>query len=82
MARYLRETYLPHASIRDGVGPDRYQLNSRFYNGITLDLEETYRWGWDGSIGSKRRCPPPASASCRAGACTPPASLESDPAGR
>ena len=47
LARYLRETYLPHASIRDGVGPDRYQLNSRFYNGITLDLEETYRWGWD-----------------------------------
>ena len=47
LARYLRQAYLPSAGSRDGVGPDRYQLNSRFYNGITLDLEETYRWGWD-----------------------------------
>jgi len=47
LARYLRQAYLPSAGSRDGVGPDRYQLNSRFYNGITLDLEETYSWGWD-----------------------------------
>src|SRR6185312_11003013 len=32
LARYLRQAYLPSAGSRDGVGPDRYQLNSRFYN--------------------------------------------------
>ena len=32
---------------RDGVGRDLYQLSSRVYNGIELDLEETYQWGWD-----------------------------------
>ncbi len=46
-ARYLRETYMDSATERDGVGPDRYQLGARTANGITLDLEETYRWGWE-----------------------------------
>ena len=28
-------------------GVERYQLSSRAYNGIALDLVETYRWGWE-----------------------------------
>ncbi len=46
-ARFLAETYLPGATERDGVGPDRYQMGSRAANGITLDLAETYEWGWE-----------------------------------
>ena len=47
MARFLRETYVPGAAERDAVGPDRYSLAARVYNGIELDLRETYRWGWE-----------------------------------
>ena len=35
------------ADPEDAVGLDRYQLWSRSYNGIDLDLIETYEWGWD-----------------------------------
>lgn len=45
--RYLEERFMDGAVERDGVGPELYQLSSRVYNGIELDLEETYRWGWD-----------------------------------
>jgi len=44
---FLLDTYLPKAAERDGSGSDRYALNSRVFNGAELDLEETYRWGWD-----------------------------------
>jgi len=44
---YLLGTYLPRAVERDAVGPDRYGLAARFFNGATLDLEETYAWAWD-----------------------------------
>ncbi len=47
MARYLRETYAPRAAQRDAVGEERYSLAARVYNGIELDLRETYRWGWE-----------------------------------
>ncbi len=47
MARYLRETYAPQASERDAVGEERYSLGARVYNGIALDLRETYEWGWE-----------------------------------
>ena len=47
IASFLRETYLPGADERDAVGEDRYSLASRVYNGIDLDLRETYRWGWE-----------------------------------
>lgn len=46
-ARFLSESYLPGAAERDGVGPDRYQFGSRAANGVTLDLLETYEWGWE-----------------------------------
>ena len=40
------ERYLPRAEPADAVGPDRYQLGVRVYNGTALDLDETYAWGW------------------------------------
>ena len=46
-ARYLADEYSPHADAPDAVGPERYALFSRSFNGIDLDLVETYAWGWD-----------------------------------
>jgi uncharacterized protein (DUF885 family) len=46
-AGFLRERYFDAAVERDGVGRERYALESRRFNGIELDLDETYRWGWD-----------------------------------
>jgi len=45
-AVYLRETYAPRSSSRDGSGEERYRLHCRQYNGCDLDLRETYDWGW------------------------------------
>src|SRR5262245_46833089 len=47
LGRYLVEEYAPHATEHDPVGRDRYSLYARDFNGITLDLDETYAWGWD-----------------------------------
>ena len=47
IARFLREDYTPRAAERDAVGEERYSLAARVYNGIELDLLETYEWGWE-----------------------------------
>ena len=47
MADWLETEYLPRANPRDPVGRDRYQAASRGFNGIELDLDETYQWGWE-----------------------------------
>ena len=47
MRTFLETEYLPHATERDAVGRERYQLMSRQFNGCDLDLEATYAWGWD-----------------------------------
>jgi uncharacterized protein (DUF885 family) len=47
MGRFLASDYLPATAERDAVGPERYARYARTYNGIELDLDETYRWGWD-----------------------------------
>jgi uncharacterized protein (DUF885 family) len=47
LGRYLVEEYAPRAEERDPVGRDRYSLYARDFNGIVLDLDETYAWGWD-----------------------------------
>ena len=47
LGRYLVEEYAPHATEHDPVGRDRYSLYARDFNGIVLDLDETYAWGWD-----------------------------------
>ena len=35
------------ARERDAVGREHYSLTSRSYNGIGLDFDETYEWGWE-----------------------------------
>ena len=44
---FLRNTLAPVANPKDAVGPDRYLVEARGFTGATLDLEETYRWGWE-----------------------------------
>lgn len=45
LASFLRTEILPTATEKDGVGSERYQLNSRYFLGSTIDMEETYEWG-------------------------------------
>jgi uncharacterized protein (DUF885 family) len=44
---YLRDGLAPHGRDRDAVGIDAYRLAARYFLGADVDLEETYRWGWD-----------------------------------
>jgi len=46
-AAFLRDEYAPKADPRDPVGRERYALFARAFNGIELDLDETYAWGWE-----------------------------------
>ena len=46
-AEYLRKEYMPKAREQDAVGFEHYSMTSRSYNGIDLDLDEMYEWGWD-----------------------------------
>ncbi len=46
-AKYLEDVYHPEARERDAVGRGHYCLMSRSYNGIDLNLDETYEWGWE-----------------------------------
>jgi uncharacterized protein (DUF885 family) len=44
---WLRSGYLPGAAgTADGVGAEHYQTCVRRWNGASLDLAETYEWGW------------------------------------
>ena len=45
MADWLERELLPHAPQADACGRERYALESRYFLGATVDLEETYRWG-------------------------------------
>ena len=47
LADWLEQEYLPRANPLDPVGRERYQAASRGFNGIELDLDETYQWGWE-----------------------------------
>ena len=47
LARYLRDEYAPNADPRDPAGRERYSLFARAFNGIDLDFEDTYAWGWE-----------------------------------
>lgn len=44
---WLRDEYAPIATDDTAVGRDRYRLNARLHNGVDLDLDEAYEWGWD-----------------------------------
>lgn len=45
-AGWLQTELLPAAPSLDAVGEERYALNSRYFLGATVDLQETYDWGW------------------------------------
>jgi uncharacterized protein (DUF885 family) len=45
-ARWLRDHYAPQALETDGVGPERYAVNSRLSLGADIDPREAYEWGW------------------------------------
>ena len=44
---FLTGSLAPAASIHDAVGRDLYALNSRYFLGAKIDLDETYEWGRD-----------------------------------
>jgi uncharacterized protein (DUF885 family) len=46
-ADHVERSLLPRAPERDAVGRERYAVESRFFTGVDLDLEETYAWGWE-----------------------------------
>ncbi len=46
-ARFLRDELAPVGRDKQPVGPDRYALGSRYFLGATVDLEETYGWGFE-----------------------------------
>ncbi len=46
-ARFLREELAPRGRENQAVGRERYQLASRYFLGASIDLEETYRWGFE-----------------------------------
>jgi uncharacterized protein (DUF885 family) len=45
-ADWLDTTYRRDATAVDAVGEDRYRSASRQFLGTTIDLAETYEWGW------------------------------------
>ena len=45
--RFIETDLAPVARETDGVGRDAYALASRYFLGAAVDLEETYRWGWE-----------------------------------
>lgn len=45
--RFVETDLQPRGREVDGVGRDHYALASRYFLGATVDLEETYRWGWE-----------------------------------
>jgi uncharacterized protein (DUF885 family) len=47
LAAFLVDDYLPTAPPRDAIGRDRYTRWARVFNGTSLDLDETYAWGWE-----------------------------------
>ncbi|MCA0144092.1 DUF885 domain-containing protein [Blastococcus sp. LR1] len=46
-ADHLESDLLPRAPERDAAGRERYAVESRWFTGADLDLEETYAWGWE-----------------------------------
>lgn len=47
LGSWLRDTYLVAASDRYGVGEERYWVWARSTLGTELDVEDSYRWGWE-----------------------------------
>ena len=47
LGRWLETELAPQGTEREAVGRERYALASREFLGATVDLEETYAWGWE-----------------------------------
>ena len=45
-ADWLRANYLPVSTSQDGVGAERYEEGTNRFLGMSIDLDETYEWGW------------------------------------
>ena len=45
--RFVESELRPLGREADGVGREHYALASRYFLGATVDLEETYAWGWE-----------------------------------
>lgn len=45
-ADWLETDLAPKAPTLDAVGEEMYALGSRYFLGATVDLQETYAWGW------------------------------------
>ncbi|WP_067472717.1 DUF885 domain-containing protein [Actinomadura hibisca] len=47
LADHLATDLMPRAGEQDAVGADRYRLGVRDNLGTTVDLHDTYAWGWE-----------------------------------
>lgn len=54
LAAFLRAELLPMAPEKDAVGEERYALGSRNFLGASVDLRETYAWGWQEFLSIER----------------------------
>ena len=45
--RWLSDDFAARGRDKDAVGRERYSLGSRYFLGATVDLEETYAWGFE-----------------------------------
>ncbi len=45
-ATFLERELLPHGRPEQAVGREQYAVDSRYFLGTTIDLDETYDWGW------------------------------------
>ena len=45
-ATWLSDVYTPLAAEEDAVGEERYTRGVAAYNGVELDLDDTFAWGW------------------------------------
>ncbi|PUA82157.1 DUF885 domain-containing protein [Nocardioides currus] len=43
---FLSDELEPQGRDKEGVGRERYALESRYFLGAEVDLDETYAWGW------------------------------------
>ncbi|CAG4932459.1 unnamed protein product, partial [Acidithrix sp. C25] len=46
LAQYL-SFYAQRSNAKDAIGPDRWALECRRFNGIEIDPTEAYEWGWN-----------------------------------
>ncbi len=45
--RFLDDELLPRGREKEAAGREQYERDSRYFLGATIDLDETYAWGWE-----------------------------------